>query len=345
MPQIEDATANFIVIGVLVIKGTRVVWPQRGQAEIEHFEVGIPSEGEVLVRSRVTLLSPGTERAFFLGLPNAIAQFPYVPGYCCVGEVVQSGPEALDTGQRVVCQTPHSSHSIVSAQEYIPVPAEVPDEEAVFFALIAIALQGVRKARVEIGESVAVIGAGVVGLLAAQLAQQCGGLPVVMVEKDPQRLEFAQHLGADAALPADDNLATAMQEVYGEEGPSVVIEASGHPQAILQAFALARRGGRVVLLGSTRGCTAEVNFYRDVHQKGLSIIGAHNSTRPQYDRAPGWWPLREDERVALQLLKAGRLNVRPLLTHSFPWSEAPRAYELLASCESGAQGILLDWRL
>lgn len=322
----------------------RVMWQQRGVATVEEYETPSPAEGEVLVRSRVTLISPGTERAFFLGLPNAQARFPLCPGYCCVGEIAQSTHENLSTGTRVVCQSSHASHALVPGTECVPVPPEVSDEDAAFFALIAIALQGVRKARLELGESVVVIGAGIVGLLASQLAQLSGGVPVAVVDKDERRLAFAQELGVEAALPADANVTRALGELYGDEGASVVIEASGHPQAILQAFSLARCGGRVVLLGSTRGLTEQVDFYRDVHQKGLTIIGAHNSTRPQHDRAPGWWPLHDDQRVALKLMAAKRLRIHPLLTHCFPWQQAPAAYDLLIQSDGRTQGILLDWR-
>ena len=80
---------------------------------------------------------------------------------------------------------------------------------------------------------------------------------------------------------------------FDDQGPAVVIVATGYPDAIVSAFALAKQGGRVVLLGSTRGETDHVNFYRDVHKKGLVIIGAHDSTRPSLDSAAGWWTLSD----------------------------------------------------
>lgn len=88
---------------------------------------------------------------------------------------------------------------------------------------------------------------------------------------------------------------------------SVVLECSGNPKATKTAFRLVGRRGRVVLLGSTRGVVGGVDFYEDVHQKGLIIIGAHNTIRPKQDSTLGYWTWRDDAVLMLQLLKSGKL--------------------------------------
>jgi 2-desacetyl-2-hydroxyethyl bacteriochlorophyllide A dehydrogenase len=332
--------------------GHRVVWTQQGIAEVEEFEMPKPSEGQLLLRTRVSLVSPGTERAFFLGLPNATSRYPQYPGYSNVGEVVEVGSPlstqhsalTFQVGDRVACGSRHASHVVVNAADCLHVPEGAPDEEAVFFNLAAIAMQGVRKARVELGEPVAVIGAGLIGLLAMQLAKLNGALPAISVDKDERRLEFARQAGADVALVADDNAASAVRELSGSDGASVVIEATGFPAAILQAFALAKTFGRVILLGSTRGETESVNFYRDVHKKGLTIIGAHAAMRPRQESSAGWWTTKDDQRVALKLLAMKRLAIQPLITHRFAWQESPQAYALLKEWNLNALGMVLNWR-
>lgn len=328
------------------MRSRRVVWPERGVAEVEEWEVREPRAGEMLLRTRVSLISPGTERAFFLGLPNTPQRYPQYPGYSSIGEVlaVGEGVEGWSVGDRVACTAGHAAHALVSILAARRVPEGLADEEASFFQLTAIAMQGVRKARLELGESVAVIGAGVIGLLALQLAQLQGGLPVVAVDGEEKRLEFARTIGADGILKADEETLQGWRELTGEEGARVVIEATGSPSAILLAFHLAAWHGRVVLLGSTRGETEAVNFYRDVHRKGLTVIGAHNSVRPQHESSPGFWTAKEDQLLALRLLTLGRLRVRPLLTHRFAGEEAPQAYALLAQARPEVLGILLDWR-
>lgn len=328
------------------MQSQRVIFADRGVARLEAFDVPRPAAHELLIRTRVSLISPGTERAFFLGMPNTSQKYPQATGYSNIGEVVAVGADVRgwQVGQRVASAAHHASFATEDATACQPVPDDVSDDAAAFFQLAAIALQGVRKARIELGEPVAVIGAGLIGLLALQLARLQGGLPAISVDLDARRLAFAQKVGADATLAADDNLTDALQTVCEAAGAPVVIEATGHPEAIPTAFDLAQPGGRVVLLGSTRGETEFVNFYRDVHRKGLMVIGAHNITRPARDSAPGWWTLADDQRVVLKLLALGRLAVQPLITERFDWQDAVQAYELLKHPKPETLGMLLDWR-
>src|SRR5205085_2151310 len=102
------------------------------------------------------------------------------------------------------------------------------------------------------------------------------------------------------------------------------------PDPVNDALRLAGEHGRVVLLASTRGETT-TNFYRDVHKKGLTVLGAHASSRPAGESSPGYWTVAEDNRVAMRLLAGGRLQVGPLTSEVLPAEQAPRAYEWLAS--------------
>jgi 2-desacetyl-2-hydroxyethyl bacteriochlorophyllide A dehydrogenase len=323
----------------------RVVWPKPRATEIEESVTPEPGADQLLIRSRLSLISPGTERAFYLGLPNTTDRYPQYPGYSLMGEVerVGEGVKGWSIGDRVVCAASHASRVAAKASQCLPVPADLPDEQALFFNLASIAMQGVRKARVELGESVAVVGAGVIGLLAMKLASVSGGLPVISVDLDDRRLEFARQLGADETLKADDGLLPALSALTGE-GASVVIEATGNPDAVTLAFSLARQFGRVVLLGSTRGETDHVNFYRDIHKKGITVIGAHANAVPSHNSTPGFWTMHDEQKTALRLMAAGRLNVEPFITHRFSWREAPQAYELLGSWEKEALGMTLNWQ-
>jgi L-iditol 2-dehydrogenase len=324
----------------------QLIFTGKGSAELRPGTPPPLQAGQLLLRTRVSLISPGTERAWFLGLSNTPGLYPQPAGYSNIGEVtaVAPGVQGWQIGERVASPTHHAAYIAADAAHCVPVPKELPDESAAFFNLGSIALQAIRKARIELGESVAVIGAGLVGLLAAQLARLTGALPAVSIDQEPSRLLFAQQVGIDATLPAGDSTLAMLSALTGQAGADVVIEATGHPQAILSAFALARPHGRVVLLGSTRGETENVNFYSDIHKKGLTVIGAHNATRPQVDSYPGWWTQVDDQRTVLRLLEGKRLLVEPLITHRFDWQVAPQAYELLKSWDLKALGMLLDWR-
>jgi L-iditol 2-dehydrogenase len=315
------------------------------QLEMQPFTPPSPRAHEVLIETRLSLISPGTERAFFLGLPNTALTYPILPGYSNIGRVVELGSEvtALKVGDRVASPSNHASHVVIDAARCAKLPADLSDERAAFFNLIAIAMQGVHKARIELGESVVILGAGVIGLFAMQLARLAGGLPVISVDQHAGRLLLAQQLGADAALTSDDQLPTVLRERLDAEGADVVIEATGNTSPVLLAFQLARPRGRVILLGSARGEADGVNFYRDVHRKGLTIIGAHEITRPQHESAPGWWTQIAEQHLALRLLAAGRLNVDPLITQRFGWQQFPQAYDLLRAWDSSAIGMLVQW--
>ena len=323
-----------------------VLFVERGIADVRACEMPEAGPGELLIRALVSLLSPGTERAFLLGLANTSPHYPMRSGYSHIGEVVEvgAGVEGWEVGDRVASRANHIMYATVPATVCNLVPDGLTNERAAFFRLGSIAMQGVRKARIELGEPVAVIGCGPVGLIAMQLARLNGGLPVVSIDKDARRLEFAAALKVDAALRTDDGLGAGVRERCGGKDPAVVIEATGHPEAIPAAFDLARFGGRVVLLGSTRGETEAVNFYRDVHKKGLTVLGAHESARPRQDSAPGWWTHQADEDTALRLLASGRLVVDPVTTHRFAWKNAAAAYDTLARWEPGMLGTILDWQ-
>lgn len=323
-----------------------VLFLEQGVAAVQECEMPAVGPGELLVRGHVSLISPGTERAFLMGLANTSAQYPQKTGYCHVGEVVAvgDGVEGWRLGERVASRANHRMYSSESALNCNHVPEGLTDERAAFFRLASIAMQAVRKMRIELGEPVAVIGCGLIGLIAMQLARLNGGLPVVSIDKDAGRLAFAEALEADAALPADEGLKDNLRATCDGEDPAVVIEATGHPEAIPAAFDIARFGGRVVLLGSTRGDTEAVNFYRDVHKKGLTVVGAHESTRPKLDSAPGWWTHRADEQTALKVLAAERLVVDPITTHRFAWQDAAEAYDKLVRWDPEMLGAVLDWR-
>jgi len=323
----------------------QIVWPEAGSAIIESCAMPVPAEGQLLIRTRATLISPGTERAFFLGLPNTTQRFPQYPGYNNIGEAaaIGAGVTGWQVGDRAASSMRHAAYVVADAAYCVRVPDGLPDERAAFFEMGAIALQGVRKARIELGEPVVVIGAGLIGLLAMQLSKLQGAAPVITVDQDEQRLDFAQQAGADAVLMADGHLTEEIARHCGADGPAVVIEATGHPAAIPTAFDLAGWCGRVILLGSTRGETEQVNFYRDVHKKGLTVIGAHNSTRPAHDSRPGWWTRLQDQQTAMKLLALDRLVIHPLITHRFTWQQAPQAYDLLKQWNKDALGLVLQW--
>lgn len=333
---------------------TGVVWPAKGEVSVGDVEIGEPSPHEVLIETEVSLVSPGTERQWLTGV-NPISPhlnsagsadgFPFRPGYALAGRVAAAGAEVghLRVGDRVVAPAPHGAHALVRADRVHRVPDEVDLRDAVFFALGAVAMNGARRARIELGEAVAVFGLGLVGLLSVQMARLQGALPVVGADLIASRLQFASAYGADVV--ADAGAGDALERLAGElpgGGPSVVIEATAAQEPIDLALRIVRPLGRVILLSSRVG-SVTVDLDHGVHRKGTNVIGVHALTRPVHESRDGNWTIGDETRTFLELLRHGRLTVAPLVTHAVPGTEAPKLYELVKNGDPALIGGLLEW--
>lgn len=216
-------------------QGKRVVFKEEGVVTVEDFDLERPEPDQLLIGTVSTLISPGTETAFLMALPNTPGVFPQYPGYSNAGIVVSVGSEVstFGAGDRVASQKNHSSHVIASEEDMVKIPENLSFDEASFFALGSIALQGIRKADIELGESAVVLGQGLVGVLALQLAKLSGGLPVIGVDLCDYRLSISSKCGADYAFNSMKvNLEKSIRDVTDGKGANVVIEATGSPEAI-----------------------------------------------------------------------------------------------------------------
>ena len=331
------------------MKGKRIVWPEPGRAALEEFTVPGPKPGHVLLETDCSVVSAGTEKAWVLAKPNTSRKFPAYPGYSASGRVLEVGENVKDfrPGDRIVAyHSPHASHSVKHTCDLVRIEdPSLPSEEAAFTIIAAMSLQGIRKARIELGESVAVMGQGLLGLFATQLARLDGALPVIALDLDQTRRELALRLGADHALsPAAEDFGEAFRALTNGQGANAIIEVTGVPIAMNQALACAAWQGRIVALGCTREKTGDIDFYQQVHRPGVSIIGAHNFVRPKHESSPGHWTMRDDMRILLRMISSKRLHVRPMISEQVSPEQAPAVYERLAETEFPPVGIVFDWR-
>lgn len=330
------------------MEGCRVMWPEANRVELERFALPPLKPDEVLVRTEFSVVSAGTERAFFTAMPNTSDRFPQYPGYSAVGSIIQVGEreERLRIGDRVICcHTGHASHAIVPAEGLVAIEDDaVSSLDAAFTVIASFSLGGLRKACPELGESVLVMGQGLLGLFAVQLCRLNGCLPVIAADGNEARRGLALELGADYAFdPGEPGFQSAVAAATRQRGVNMVIEVSGAARALNQALTCTARQGRVVLLGCTRVSSDSIDFYRDVHKPGISIIGAHNYVRPSRDSYPGHWTRQDDYRTLLRLFAAGRLKTAPMISEIVSPEEAPRVYRRLAKDASAPLGIVFDW--
>ena len=173
------------------------------------------------------------------------------------------------------------------------------------------------------GVTVFVLGAGPIGCFACGVARAAGASLVVASDYNDMRLDLARAMGAHVTLnPGRDDILNRIRELTGGDGVDLVCEMSGHPDGHAQAFAAARVGGRVNLLG-TPSRTTQVDFARDVIFKGLTLYGV--TGRKMYDT---WHQMS-------RFLKNGQLDPRPVITHRFPLEQVAEAIAVIKGGKAG----------
>ncbi len=330
------------------MKRHSIVFTAPDRAELQTSEMAEPElkRDEVLLETECTLVSPGTERACLLGLAGG--EFPKYLGYSAVAKVLRAGEEAgFLPGERVaVYHSMHTSRLVKQTQDLVRIDDDALSAHTAVFAIVAaMGLQGVRKARPEFGESLAVMGLGLLGLFAVRCAYLNGLFPLIAIDYNRRRRELALAFGADAAFSPDEpDLAEKIRSLTGGKGADVVVEVTGNPEALNGALDFTAPFGRVTLTGCSRTPTHELDFYHKVHCPGISIIGAHNMARPLHDARPGNWTMREDMALLLRLFSAGRIRTESLLNVVASPADAPAIFERITRGDPELLGVIFDWK-
>jgi threonine 3-dehydrogenase len=214
----------------------------------------------------------------------------------------------------------------IPASNILPIDPSIPHDYAAILDPLGNAVHTVLAGEIA-GQTVAVVGCGPIGLMAIQVARACGASAVYGIEIKPQRIKLAERVGATAVFdPNQTEVVAAVREATGGAGADVVLEMSGNPKAIQQAFQLLRAGGRLSLLGlPTEPVT--LNLVPDVIFKGATVQGIYG--RRMYDT---WYRM-------LALLKAGVLDLDVIISDRLPLEHYERAFALLA--KGAASKILL----
>lgn len=307
-----------------------------------------PRAGELLVRTLVSAISPGTEMLFYRGQAPATLSvdatipalagaltYPLRYGYACAGQVqdVGAGVDPAWLGRRVFAFHPHASHFVITPEQAIPAPDGLSLEQIALLPNMETAVNFVMDGQPLIGERVAVIGQGVVGLLTTALLARFPLERLLAVDRLPARRELARSFGAHAALTAEDAAAQLAQVA------DLVYEVSGNPAALDLAIGLAGFAGRVVV-GSWYGeKRATVELGGAFHRQRIRLISSQVSTlAPEHS---GRWSKARRLDVAWRMLAA--TDVRPLITQRFPVEEAAAAYALIDQHPEQTVQVLLTY--
>jgi len=272
-------------------------------------------------------------------------------GYSNAGEVLEVGAAVSEfkVGDRVACAgggyAVHAEVVRVPRNLVAKIPrstsprAEIAFEEAAFTTVGAVGLQGLRLAKLQLGETVAVVGLGLIGLLVVQLARAAGCI-VIGMDIDQKRCRLAEQLGCIATTSdAKQMRNTVAAATTGTGADAVVIAASTKSnEPINLAGDIARDRGRVVAVGAVGLEIPRKTYY----EKELSVYvsrsygpGRYDPEYEQYghDYPIGYvrWTENRNMEAFLQLLADGRINVRELITHRFPIEQASQAYDLISA--------------
>jgi threonine dehydrogenase-like Zn-dependent dehydrogenase len=259
---------------------------------------------------------------------------PISMGYCNAGIVVEAGPglSGFAPGDRVASNGAHAEVVSVSGNLCARIPAGVTDEEAAFTVLGAVALQGIRLAQPTLGESIAVVGLGLVGLLAVQLLR-AQGCRVLALDFDAERLALAKAFGAETFElgSGDDPVPRAMSFSRGRGMDAVVIAAStDSSEPIHQAAQMSRKRGRIVLVGVTGLELSRADFYDKELSFQVSCSYGPGRYDPHYedkgqDYPVGFvrWTAQRNFEAVLDMMADRRLDVS-LWSRIVSRSTAPR---------------------
>lgn len=331
------------------MKSKTIVFTEPGKAELLEKEPRELTCDRVKVKMEYTVVSGGTERACILGMNNTVRNFPMSLGYCGVGHVMEVGEkvEKAQPGDRVlVYHGIHTEVNVVHQDNITKIEDDTIDSlDAAFVIIASMGLGGVRKLELELGESAMVMGLGLLGIFSIQFLRLSGANPLIAADLNPDRRSLALKLGADYALdPSDPDFVAKVKEITKGKGVRATVEVTGVSAAMKQALECASWMGRISLLGCTRVSDCAVDYYTQVHQPGVKLIGAHNLVRPKVESYPHHWTHHDDCRAILDMIATKRLDVRSIVSRVVKPETAPEIYTELCESKDFPMGTVFDWR-
>ena len=329
--------------------------------KVEDVEVPEVKDGEVLVKVKAATTCGTDLKIFQRGYVEKVIKLPTIFGHEWAGEVAEVGKGLewprkdmrVRAGNSAPClhcsMCQRGKYNLCENMiwlwgayaEYIKVPARmvlmnmqgIPNgisyEEAAITEPLACVLHGVEQANVKLGDTVAIIGAGPIGLLHLLTVKKMGAGRTIMIDLVDERLGFAEKLGADATVNSGkENVETRIRELTGGYGADVAIEAIGLSATWEQALKLARKGGTVLEFGGCPpGTEIKVNAEM-LHYGELTVMGTFHTTPLHF-------------RKALNLIATRTIDVRPLVTRKMKLDNIKEAFEILSTSKNEIKiGIL-----
>jgi L-iditol 2-dehydrogenase len=214
------------------------------------------------------------------------------------------------------------------AENCFALPEAIGPEEGAMLEPLGIAIHTVDLAHLKPGQTIAVLGAGPIGLLTAAVAKAAGASVIYMTEPLASRRQFAMDYVADVVLnPDETDVVTEILRMTGGRGVDVAFEAAGAPETPDQAATVARPGGKVIVAGIPSDDRMTVTA-STVRRKGLTIklVRRMKHTYPR----------------AIRLVETGMVDVKPLVTHLFPLERIAEAFDMLVAYDDGVLRAIIQ---
>jgi predicted dehydrogenase/threonine dehydrogenase-like Zn-dependent dehydrogenase len=351
---------------------------QSGKTILEDVPAPMVKKGSVLIQTKVSLVSLGTERMLVeFGKANLIDKARQQPdkvkqvldkiksdglwptldavfkklgeplplGYCNAGEVIAVGEDVMEfkAGDRVASNGPHAEFVLVPKNLAAKIPDNVSDEEAAFTVISSIGLQGIRLVNPTFGETITVIGLGLIGLITCQLLK-ANGCRVIGYDFDEAKVKLASTFGiiAFTASKENDPVKVCLENTHGIGADGVIITASTQSDDVIsQAAQMSRKKGRIVLVGVVGLDIKRSDFFEKELTFQVSCSYGPGRYDEQYEQKGADYPMayvrwteKRNFEAILQALSQGVLNVKPLVTETVELDNFDSIYSQIGSSRS-----------
>lgn len=332
------------------MKNKSIVFVDNWEIEVQNREMKKEvGNNEILVKNHYSLISAGTELACLAGKEASWFKFPGIPGYSCIGEVIDFGSKVKDVekGDLLFCYGSHSAYIKLTTDDiYIKIDKEVKEVYIPFIRMATIAICSTRVSDIELGDNVAVAGMGIVGNLAAQLAGLQGG-KVFALDIIKKRLNIASKCNIDYVIQSSDKVIQDYVDKHTKSGFNTLIDATGLSSVIVNFLSYVARRGEVILLGTPRDkyITDVTKVLRGVHlaDNDLLLKGAHEWKYPVKENEFIKHSFFRNSEICLNLIKNNKLNIEPLITHVIKPEDTQEVYQGLSKKSEDYLGVVIDW--
>jgi 2-desacetyl-2-hydroxyethyl bacteriochlorophyllide A dehydrogenase len=314
---------------------------------VQEREIPQPGPDEVLIQVMASGIC-GTDVHIYHG--EYLGSYPVIPGHEFSGVITAAGSQVkrLKIGDRVAVEPniacDNCSQCLNNRQnfclnwqaigvtlpggmeQYVTVPekavfriGDLPFEQAAFMEPLSCVIHGIERARIELADHIAILGAGPIGNLMLQLARLQGAAHITQLESNPGRAELARQLGADQVVARMEDLQLNTYDV--------VIDATGVLPVMNRAIDFARNGGTVLLFGvPPAGKNMEFEAFK-IFQKGLTLLSSYTSVRNSFQ--------------AIGLLQSGQVKVEPLISHRLPLKELGKAFAMIENHDPSVKKVIM----